>query len=101
MERLSVNDSFSGTNLSELVPASDEVGPITSQYSVWLQTGRPGFDPWQRQRIFPLASASKLALGPTQPPVQRVLRVLSPGVKHGRGCDADHSPPSSADVKYE
>jgi hypothetical protein len=51
-----------------------------SQYSVWLRTGRPGFDPRQRQRIFLLASASRTALGPTQPPVQWV-----PGVKRGRG----------------
>jgi hypothetical protein len=32
MGRLSVNDSFSGTNLSELTAASDQVGPITSIY---------------------------------------------------------------------
>jgi hypothetical protein len=49
-------------------------------YSVWLRTGRSGFDPRQRQRIFPLAPASRPALGPTQPPIQRV-----PGVKRGRG----------------
>jgi hypothetical protein len=34
---------------------------------------------WQRQRIFPLTSVSRLALGPTQPPVQWVPAVLSPG----------------------
>jgi hypothetical protein len=45
----------------------------------WLRTGRPGFDPRQRQRIFPLTSASRPSLGPTQPPVQCV-----PGVKRGR-----------------
>jgi hypothetical protein len=33
----------------------------------------------QRERIHPLASVSRPALGPTQPPV------LSPGVKRGRG----------------
>jgi hypothetical protein len=37
---------------------------------------------------------SKLALGPTHPPIQWVLGVLTPGVW------SDHSPPSSAEVKY-
>jgi hypothetical protein len=44
-----------------------------------------GFDPRHGQRIFPLASVSRTALGPTQTPVQWVLGVLSPGVKRGRG----------------
>jgi hypothetical protein len=48
-------------------------------------TGRSGFDPRQMQRIFPLASVSRPALGPTQPPVQWVPGVLSPGLKRGRG----------------
>jgi hypothetical protein len=47
------------------------------QYSVWLQTRWPGFNPWQRQRIVPLASVSRPALRPTQPPIQWVLGVLS------------------------
>jgi hypothetical protein len=42
-------------------------------------------DPWQVQRIFPLSSVSRPALGPTQPPAQWVPGVLSPGVKRGRG----------------
>jgi hypothetical protein len=57
---------------------------IRSRGSVWLRTGRPGFDPQQRQRIFLLASASRPALGITQPPVQWVPGVLSPGAKRGR-----------------
>jgi hypothetical protein len=48
---------------------TEELGQL-SQYSVWLQTGQPGFDPWQRQRIFSLASVSRPALGPIQPPIQ-------------------------------
>jgi hypothetical protein len=35
--------------------------------------------------FFPLASVSRPALGPTQPPVQWVAGVLSPGLKRGRG----------------
>jgi hypothetical protein len=42
-------------------------------------TGRSGFDPRRGQRIFPLTSVSRQALGPIQPPVQCVLGVLSPG----------------------
>jgi hypothetical protein len=34
-----------------------------SYYYIYIE--EPGFDPQQRQRIFPLASASRLALGPT------------------------------------
>jgi hypothetical protein len=37
------------------------------------------------KEFFPLASVSRPALVPTQPPVQWVPVVLSPGVKHGRG----------------
>jgi hypothetical protein len=37
------------------------------------------------QRISLLAPASKSALRPTQPPIQWVPGILSPGVKRGRG----------------
>jgi hypothetical protein len=47
-------------------------------------TRRSRYCPQQRQRIFPLTSVSRPALGPTQPPVQWVPRVLSPGLKRGR-----------------
>jgi hypothetical protein len=40
--------------------------------------------PRQRQRTFPLASLSRPALRPSQPSVQWVLGVLSPGEKHSR-----------------
>jgi len=41
---------------------------------------------------------SRLALGPNQPPIQWVPGALSLGVKR-LGCEADHSPPPSAEVK--
>jgi hypothetical protein len=43
------------------------------------------FDSWQRERIFLLASVSRPAMRPTQPPVQWVPGVLSLGLKRGRG----------------
>jgi hypothetical protein len=65
-----------------------------SQYSVWLQTGRPGFDPdWGKGFFLQL-------LCPTQSPVQWVPG-FSPGGKVRPGRDADHSPSSSAEVKNE
>jgi hypothetical protein len=42
--------------------------------------------------------ACRPALGPNQPPNQWVLGALSPGVKRP-GHEADHSPPTSAEVK--
>jgi hypothetical protein len=42
--------------------------------------------------FFLLASVSRPALGPTQPPVQWVPGVLSQEVKARPGRDADHTP---------
>jgi hypothetical protein len=41
---------------------------------------------------------SRRALRPTQPPIQWVLGSLLAGLKRP-GCEADHSPPSSGEVK--
>jgi hypothetical protein len=48
--------------------------------------------------IFLFTTASRMVLGPTQPPIQWVPGALSLGVKWP-GRKADHSPPSSAKVK--
>jgi amino acid transporter len=45
-----------------------------------------------------LFTASRMDLGPTQPPIKWVPWGLSLGVKRP-GREADHSPPSSAEVK--
>jgi hypothetical protein len=68
-----------------------------SRYSDRLRTGRPGFDSRQC-KIFLFSTASRPALGPTQPPVQWVPGAFSPGVQR-QGREADHSPPSSDEVK--
>jgi hypothetical protein len=65
-----------------------------------LRAGRPGLDSRQGQGtlFLLLAIASRPAVGPTQPPIKLVQGVLSPWVKRP-GREADHSPPSSAEVK--
>jgi hypothetical protein len=48
--------------------------------------------------VLVFTTASRLALGPTQPPIQRVPGAFCLGVKRP-AREADHSPPSSAEVK--
>jgi hypothetical protein len=60
---------------------------------------------WRRLRneelgIFLFTTASRTALGSTQPPIQRLPGAFSLGVKQP-GREADHSPPSSAEIKNE
>jgi hypothetical protein len=52
-----------------------------------------GFETWQGLGIFLFTTASRQALGPTQPPIQQVTGDLSLGVKQP-AREADHSPPS-------
>jgi hypothetical protein len=76
----------------------------SSKNEFWLRAELPGYRgsiPSSGERIFPLASVSRPALGPTQPPVQWVLGGPFPGGKARPGRDADHSPPSSAEVENE
>jgi hypothetical protein len=47
---------------------------------------------------FHSSMSSRPALGSTQLPIQWVPGALSPEVKRP-GCEADHSPPTSAEVK--
>jgi hypothetical protein len=48
--------------------------------------------------MFLFSTSSRLALEPTQQPIQQVRGALSPGVKRS-GREADHSPPTSTEVK--
>jgi len=63
-----------------------------------LRAGRPGFDFRQRLGIFLFATASRPALGLTEPPIQCVPEILSPKLKR-LGCESNHSPLSRAEVK--
>jgi hypothetical protein len=75
-----------------LPPRSASGFPGVAQYSFWLQTGRPDFDPRQKQRISPLASVSRPALRPTQPAIQRVPGSFPPGINHGRSVTVTAHP---------
>jgi hypothetical protein len=71
-----------------------------SRCSDWLRAGRlrgrsssPG-----RVKNFLFLTSSAPPMGPTQSPIQWVTGGSSPGVKRP-GREADHSPPTSVDVK--
>jgi hypothetical protein len=77
-------------------------GGVIAQ-SVWCWAmdwtiGVLGFDFWWGLGIFLFTTASRTALGPTQPPIEWVAGALSLGVEQ-LGREADHSPPSNAEVK--
>jgi hypothetical protein len=59
-----------------------------------LRAGRPGFDSRKRQEFFLFATVSRPAHTRWVPRVQS-SEVMRPG------CEADHSPPSSTEVKNE
>jgi hypothetical protein len=61
-----------------------------------LLLGRQGFNSWQKQGLFLFSIP---ALGATQPPTQWVLGGLFPRGLMRLEREADHSPPSSAEVK--
>jgi hypothetical protein len=54
--------------------------------------------PGRGKRILSSPRRQRTCRGPTKPPIQRIQRALSPGVKRP-GPEADYSPPSSAEVK--
>jgi hypothetical protein len=74
-----------------------------SFYTVGIATVY-GLDLWGsisgRSKFLLYFTASIFALGPTQPPIQCVPGTLSPEVDRKRR-EADHSPPSSAEVKKD
>jgi hypothetical protein len=79
---------FSGINISK----------VLDSVSIALGCGVLGFDSQQGLGIILFTAMSRMALGPTQPPIQWVPGALSLGIKQP-GLEADHSPPSSAKVK--
>jgi hypothetical protein len=71
---------------------------IQELYSTCYRLDDREFEARQGLGIFLFTTASRPALGHTQPPIQWVPGALSLGVKR-LGREADHSPPSSSEVK--
>jgi hypothetical protein len=101
-ERLQTIRYDVSTNLSthaELLQLSKNKASLVS-IMTRLRDARPGFDSWHGQErvSFFFTTASRPVLGPTQPPIQWVPWVPCPGKKR-LGREADHSPPSSTEVR--
>jgi hypothetical protein len=71
---------------------------LCDAHIILTTTGVLGFDPWLGLGIFLFTTASRTALGPTQPPILQVPEALSVGVKLPVR-ESDHSTPSNAEVK--
>jgi hypothetical protein len=76
--------------------ADDGHNSISIATRLWV--GQPGFDPGEAEDIHISSTMSRPALGFVEPSIPWVPGELQPGVKR-QGRDADHSPPSSAEVK--
>lgn len=67
---------------------------------LWAGHPRNGYYVHESARLFICLKLSGLALGPTQFPIQWVVRVVSLDVKQ-LGLKAGHSPPSSAEAEND
>jgi hypothetical protein len=73
-------------------------GSVGIALAYGLEIGVVGFDSRRKLGIFLFTTGSRTALGPIQPLIQWIAGALSLGVK-GPRREADHSPPSSAEMK--
>jgi hypothetical protein len=76
---------------------SDEINTCNTHWAMGWTIGVLGFDSRRGLGIFFFTTASRTALEPTQPPIQWEPGAF-PGIKRP-GREADHSPPSNAEVK--
>jgi hypothetical protein len=81
---------------NETLGSRDSAVSIATGYGLDDRGGR--ISSLSRVKNFPFSMLSKSALGPTQPSIQLISGALAQGVKRP-GRDADHSLPTSAEVK--
>jgi hypothetical protein len=81
-----------------VITQSGKFGYSLVKWATGWTIGVLGFDSWRGLGVLLFTTESRTALGPSQPPIQWVSWALSLVVKRP-GREADHSPPSSAEVK--
>jgi hypothetical protein len=96
-------DDVQGTEMYCSTPSLETFRNNLRSDTYFLQScdssaGRSGFDSRQGLGIFLFAVMARLALEPTQSPIQWVPGAVYVGVKRP-GREADHTLPSSAEVK--
>jgi hypothetical protein len=74
---------------------------ILSQHSIWLQTWRPGPDPWQGLRIYLAASSVQTGFGAQLPSGLMGNGGRFDGGKARLGHEADHSATYTVEIKNE
>jgi hypothetical protein len=85
-------------NFGKIINNESEKGTQVSGIALDYGLDYRGFEPRHGLGIFLFTTASKPALGPTHPPIQRVTGAVSLRVKRP-GRESVHSSPSSAEVK--
>jgi hypothetical protein len=93
---LPLNRIYNQNEISCLAISCDSCRETCCQMST-CRLNMARFDSRRGLGIFFFTTASRMVLGPTQPPIQWVPAVLSLGVKRP-GREANYSPPSSAEV---
>jgi hypothetical protein len=81
-----------------ITPVRAVIAQLVERWATGWTFGVLEFDSRRGLESFLFTTASRTALEPTQPPIQWLLRTLSLWVKRP-GREADHSPPSSVEVK--
>jgi hypothetical protein len=79
-------------------PVRSVIAQSIRRWATGWMLGVLGFDSRRGLGMFLFTTASRTALGPTQPPIQWVPGALYLAVRRP-GREADHSPPSCAEVE--
>jgi hypothetical protein len=93
-----VGDSYYNFLMKALPALLTDSNFVISSITFWLDDQGSGFQWPATAGNFFFTTASRTALGPTQPPIQWVPGAPSLGVQWP-GREADNSPPASAEVK--